>query len=536
MKKVSSMEQLRRYVKARHPAVWLKTWEERRVLDAISTLCADAPPGGQQPTVRVVWSCTKGAVGPEVAGKPVEELSAPEAKDPMSFAEWARDLDRSAMIVVLDMQRFFQSGDPALIRIFRDMIDEFPRRKSARKHLIFIGPSSEIPEEIEKDVAVIDWDLPTAEELGVPLDALVRARENQGRKPPGYANDPDLRRLVVDAGLGLTHGEFCNALAVTAAGHPEGDVTVEGILYEKKQVVRRTGIMEIYEPDATIADVGGLDLLKGWIRQRQRAFGPEAEAYGLPSPRGILMVGIPGTGKSLCAKVIGALWQRPILRFDLGKIFSSLVGESEANMRSALQLAETIAPCVVFIDEVDKGLSGTSNSGETDSGVTARIFGELLVWLNDHTAPVFVVMTANDISGLPPELLRKGRIDELFFVDLPNAAAREEIFHIHIDRRAEKAGVEIDDIAFAVLAGASMGFSGSEIEQAVISAMYAAFDAGERPFTTGDILVALQETVPLSKTMKDRIDWLRDWAKNRARPASSSDPIRAGDAADSRFD
>jgi SpoVK/Ycf46/Vps4 family AAA+-type ATPase len=274
-------------------------------------------------------------------------------------------------------------------------------------------------------------------------------------------------------------------------------------------------LLEYYATDEDLGRVGGLDHLKTWLDRRAAAFGDEARQFGLPEPKGLLLLGVQGCGKSLTAKAIASQWKLPLLRLDMGAIFGSLIGSSEANIRRAIKMAEGVAPVVLWIDEIEKGLSGIKSSGDTDGGTGARVFGALLTWMQEKTAPVFVVATANRIADLPPELLRKGRFDEIFFIDLPSARERADIFAIHLQRR----GRDPATFDLAELAAASRGCSGAELEQAIISGLYEAF--GERKqLDTAHILKALRETRPLSTTMAEDIEQLRDWARTRARPAS----------------
>ena len=268
-------------------------------------------------------------------------------------------------------------------------------------------------------------------------------------------------------------------------------------------------------------------VLKEWLQKRALAFTDEARAFGLPAPKGVLMLGVQGCGKSLCAKAVSSLWQLPLLRFDMGRMFGSLVGSSEENVRRAIAVAESVAPAILWVDEIDKAFAGSQGSGATDGGTTARVFGTFLTWLSEKIAPVFVVATANDISQLPPELLRKGRLDEIFFVDLPTDEERQEIFRIHLARRGRDP--QLFDVVS--LAACSENFSGAEVEQAVISALYDAFYA-KVELSSEHVLEALRQTVPLAKTMDEQINRLRNWAEGRARNASTArqpgtaDPLR----------
>jgi SpoVK/Ycf46/Vps4 family AAA+-type ATPase len=264
-------------------------------------------------------------------------------------------------------------------------------------------------------------------------------------------------------------------------------------------------------------EVGGLDELKKWLAKRGKAFTPEARAFGLPEPRGILLLGIPGCGKSLTAKAIASLWQLPLLKLDVGKVFSSYIGSSEENVRRAILTAESIAPTILWLDELEKGFSGAGSSGMTDGGTTARVFGTFLTWLQEKSTPVFVVATSNNVKELPPELLRKGRFDEIFYVDLPAKEERAEIFRIHLEKR----GKNLTAFDLTGAASRTQGFSGSEIEETIVSALYDAFDQ-ESELCQKHIEESIASIIPLSRTMEDQIRGLREWAHLRARRASSA--------------
>jgi SpoVK/Ycf46/Vps4 family AAA+-type ATPase len=290
---------------------------------------------------------------------------------------------------------------------------------------------------------------------------------------------------------------------------------VNEVFAEKQQIIRKSGLLEYYATSERFSNVGGMSVLKDWIDKRAVAFTPEARAFGLAAPKGILMLGVQGCGKSLCAKAVSNQWQLPLLRFDMGRMFGSLVGSSEENVRRAISVAESVAPAILWVDEIDKAFAGSQGSGATDGGTTARVFGTFLTWLSEKSAPVFVVATANDISQLPPELLRKGRLDEIFFVDLPSREERIEVFRIHLQKRGREAAA----FDLGALADHSKDFSGAEIEEAINSALYDAFYA-RKELNTEHVLTALGQTVPLAKTMDEQINRLRSWAEGRARNAS----------------
>jgi len=361
---------------------------------------------------------------------------------------------------------------------------------------------------------VLNHPLPTRDELSALLDRIV-ADVKQFKQVVIDLDEAGRERLL-QAALGLTLGEAENVFAkIIVKDERLSGEDVNEVFAEKQQIIRKSGLLEYYATDENFNNVGGLTMLKDWLNKRAAAFTAEAREFGLPSPKGILMLGVQGCGKSLCAKAVSNLWQLPLLRFDMGRMFGSLVGSSEENVRRAIAVAESVAPAILWVDEIDKAFAGSQGSGATDGGTTARVFGTFLTWLSEKTAPVFVVATANDISQLPPELLRKGRLDEIFFVDLPSRDEREEIFRIHLNRRKRDAA----NYEVANMADASGNFSGAEIEEAINSALYDAFYA-RKELTTADVLAAIGQTVPLAKTMDEQINRLRNWAEGRARNAS----------------
>ena len=326
-------------------------------------------------------------------------------------------------------------------------------------------------------------------------------------------NETGLERLA-QAAVGLSRSQANRAFAKALVGDTAlDDRDINLVLEEKKNVVRESGALEFYAPGEGGDDVGGLEVLKVWLRLRERALSPEAKAYGLPAPKGVALIGIPGTGKSLTAKMIASQWRLPLLRLDVGAVFGSLVGESEEKIRQALRLAELVAPCVMWIDEIEKSLA----SGGLDGGTSQRVFSTILTWMQEKDKPVFVVATANDVSALPPELLRRGRFDEIFFLDLPTSEEREQIINVHLRKRKRNpANFAVDEIV-----AHSEGFVGAEIEQAIIDALYLAFDEEGREVGTADILSSLSKLVPLSKSQHERIAALRSWlVDGRARSAS----------------
>lgn len=351
--------------------------------------------------------------------------------------------------------------------------------------------------------------------------------------------DEEGKEKLCKAAMGLTLQEAENAFALAMVNDGKVDVSdLDIILSEKMQVIKKTGILEFINTDIKISDVGGLENLKNWLNKRNNSWSESAKKYCLPAPKGVLITGVPGCGKSLTAKAMSAAWQLPLLKLDFGKIFSGIVGSSEENMRKAIKTAEAVAPSILWVDEIEKSLSGLNSNG--DSGTSSRIFGTFLTWMQEKTAPVFVIATANNINSLPAELLRKGRFDEIFFVDLPTQREREEIFKLHLSKRLKNKDVaskiEINNDLYRQLAQMTEGFVGAEIEQVVISALYEAF-FNKRPLEFSDLANTIKNVVPLSVTQKEQILAIRQWANIRAVAATKKDDMAEyGSKADSEDD
>lgn len=371
--------------------------------------------------------------------------------------------------------------------------------------LVFTSVSGEIPPELEKEIIILDFELPDKEAIQNIIASL------------GEYEQSELYPQLVEAAMGLTMNEAENiiALALAQNGLEITPQVISDVKRQKAQILKKSGVLELIEPE-DIPDIGGLDQLKLWMWERGKAYSPEAREFGLPYPKGCLVFGIPGTGKSLFAKAVAKQLGFPLLA--LQNVLDKYVGESEKRMKEALKFAEHMAPAVLWLDEVEKFFAGVG--GNSDSGVSTRVFGQFLSWLQETKTPVFVVATANNIAALPPELLRKGRFDEIWFVDLPGQKEREEIFKIHISRK----GRNVDNFDIPRLAKETAGYTGSEIEQVVISGLFRAFSKGV-DITTEILLEAAEETSPLSVTMKEVIVAMREWGKTRARLASTPEPV-----------
>ncbi|MHB1458727.1 MAG: AAA family ATPase [Armatimonadota bacterium] len=483
-------------IRARYPIIYIVSWEEQRVMDALKSIADER---GK----RIYnWSITQGM---GVNGGVDESTREPLAA--LDFVMKSRD---QAIFALKDFHSFI--NDNSIIRKLRDLTNTL---KTSYKTLVIISPILKLPAELEKEVTVIDYPLPGLDDLNTLLEGI--RQSVKGNAQINTDLKPDDREHLLNAAQGLTANEAENVFAKSLVEKRGFDINI--IVSEKEQIIRKTGMLEYFRASEEFSDVGGMDILKQWLTSRSIAFSEKAREFGLPQPKGIMLLGVQGCGKSLCCKAIASLWKLPLLRLDVGKIFSGIVGSSEENVRRAIRIAESVAPAVLWIDELEKGFAGTQSSPFSDGGTTSRVFASFVTWLQEKTAPVFVVATANDISALPPELMRKGRFDEIFFVDLPSDEDREEIFKIHLKKRKR----DPSKFDLGKLAESTPGFSGAEIEQVVVDGLYTAFGAG-RDVQTDDLIAGAEMSVPLSQTMKEKIDELRDWASQRCRPASSIVP------------
>ena len=493
----------------------VETQEPDRVLDAVEDLLDK----GSVPRGRAirVYTLTNGLHARDRPGGsrvlPEEALlEAIKAPEPTVF-------------VFLDLHHQLGVGgrpaEPGLVRAILDVAQAF-KSGPVPHTLLMVAPGLTLPVDLEKVVTVVDLPLPDAAEISTALESIVFANRDAIRDE--LVGDDRMR--LIQAAQGLTLWEADNAFAraiVTDRVLDADDIAL--ILEEKRQTIRKSGLLEFIPSNRSLDEVGGLDNLKRWLLKRDGAWLPEAAEWSLPAPKGLLITGVPGCGKSLTAACVSAQWGLPLLRLDVGRVFSGLVGSSEQNMRNALKLAEAVAPSILWIDEIEKGFGSVGGGG--DSGTSQRVFGTFLTWMQEKQSSVFVIATANKIDALPPEFLRKGRFDEIFFVDLPTQTEREAIWQLHLDRRLSgksKAGGGFDPTTEALsrLSTVSEGFSGAEIEQAVIGACFDAF-ADRRPVTIDDLLRTVGNTVPLSVTQAEQITRVREWAASRAVAATAAD-------------
>lgn len=482
--------------RAKYPILYVVSWEESRVEETVRSVAEGLRRKFHS------WSLTQGFQPPMAGYTEGGKLSAE-----LEALARVYESPESTVFLLKDFHPYMR--DPRVIRLLRDIA---ARLRGRTQTLVLMGPTLTLPTELEKDLTVVDFPLPGPEEIEALLDRASDAV--RGTPSVDVETTPEFREALVKSAQGLTRDEIESTFARSLVEKKRFDL--DTVLKEKQGIIRKSGLLEYYPARDRMDDVGGMDGLKRWLDQRSKNFTDEAIKYGLPAPKGVLLLGVQGCGKSLIAKAIAAQWQLPMLRLDVGRIFGSLVGQSEENIRKAITTSESVAPCVLWADELEKGFSGAGSSGVSDGGTTARVFATFLTWMQEKTAPVFLIATANDVSQLPPEMLRKGRFDEIFFVDLPKPDERAQIFSIHLTKRHR----DVAKFDLPRLAEMADGFSGAEIEAAVISAMATAFADGGREVTEADLEGEVRQAVPLSRTMSEGIEWLRSWAATRARPAA----------------
>ncbi len=506
-------------LKARFSYIYITTWEEDRAYKIIKELLNNTDYFKSTREI-FTWSQNTGLQN--------ENESKKNLTKPKDVLDFIVDYEANSVFILKDIHVFLSEQsklyDYSVIRKLRDISSDL-KNGYYSKSIIFIAPSLVLPLELQKDISIIDMKFPDSQEIQKVLDKIID--DNSGGNIKINLDENEKIKLS-EAALGLTLQEAENSFAKSMVDDGCLDISdIDVILEEKRQIIKKTGILEYISPNLNMNDVGGLENLKKWINMRTKAWSKDAKRYNIPWPKGLLITGVPGCGKSLISKSISTLWNMPLLRLDMGSIFSSLLGSSEENMRKAIKTAEAIAPSILWIDEIEKGFSGV---GGNDSGVSTRIFGSFLTWMQEKTSPVFVLATANDINSLPPEFLRKGRFDEIFFVDIPTVSERKQIFKVHVKRNIYNA--EIKDISkqfteddYLEFAELTEGFVGAEIEQCVISSLFEAFNEN-RGVTENDVKKSIKNIVPLSVTQSEKITALRNWADIRAVSASASDNVK----------
>lgn len=509
-------QKLANLFKARFPIIYIESWEENRVVDTIQKIAKNEE---LIKTTRKVyiWSSTTGLVDIDNMSAINSQISASEVIE--DFCKY----DENGLLILKDIHEELSpksiniSNCKDIKRVLRDASNSI-RGSEFVKNIILISPIIELPVELQKDVTVFDYPLPNVSEIKEILDSMIEANLGESCK---LTNEEKIIFAKTAQGLTLQEAENAFARAMVERKHLTID-ELDIIMDEKCQVIKKTGILEFIKSDLKIDDVGGLENLKHWLIKRNNSWLDKAhDEYNLPAPKGVLITGVPGCGKSLTAKAMSSLWKLPLLRLDAGKIFDKWVGGSEENIRKAIKTAEAVAPSILWIDEIEKGFD------QNEDSIGKRIFGTFLTWMQEKTKPVFVVATANNISLLPPEMLRKGRFDEIFFVDLPTATERAIIFKLHLSKMLKGSiseEFEISDKLIKKLVEMTEGFVGAEIEQVIISAVFDAFSE-DRILQEVDLYRAIKNTVPLSITQQEQIESIREWANVRAVAATATDDM-----------
>jgi ATP-dependent 26S proteasome regulatory subunit len=498
MNNLKPIQLLDNYIRARYPIIVIISHEETRVMSEIKTLASNK----NRRAALIEWTYTQGLiVATTEGGRKIANTEDPSAALDQIISGKLASNDPT-IYIMRDIHPML--NDAKIIRQLRDVAAAF---ETTKNNLILISPSMQIPADLEKTVALIDWPLPDSNELSAILKTCEISLPEKVKVSLNGS-----REQVVQSLQGLTTFEASSVLlSAVVATHELGVSAIPHIIKEKAQIIRKSGVLEFFDTAITMQNVGGLNHLKQYASIKRMAFSEKAKAEGVDTPKGVLLVGVPGTGKSLSAKAIAG-GQMPLLRMDIGALMGGLVGQSESNMRSALKVAEAVAPCVLWVDEIEKALA---SGGDLDGGTSSRVFGTLLTWMQETTAPVYVIATANNAHTIKPELLR--RFDDIFWVDLPNAESRREIFTIHLIKRNHSVSLITDE-----LLSATWGFSGAEIEKVVKSAVEFAFF--ESVALNNDHLVShARAIVPVSRTMAEQINHSREWARDRARNAG--DPL-----------
>ncbi|MBI5252334.1 MAG: AAA family ATPase [Desulfomonile tiedjei] len=483
---------LKDMVVAKTSLLYLVTEEDRRVEGEIKSLAAAFKP----PLRTYVWACTTGVTLEDEMVLPNPSI--------MDALDWFMNLNETAFLLINDVHVFLRDNPP----VIRKLKDASKRIEHTYKTIFLISPVLEIPPEIQSDVVLVDVPLPSPDEIEKIVEKVISREKYRDHLKAALTDEA--RDLFIKAGAGLTSQQVQQAFRKVLSGkHGISAQDIDLLFEEKRQIVRKSGLLELFTQPMEFDHLGGFGTLKKWLFMRHDIFSKRAREYGLSFPKGVLMMGISGCGKSLCVKAIAAFWRLPLLRLDMGRVYDGIQGSPEECLRKVIKTAEASAPCVLWIDEIEAGIANASQ--KSLGGSASRVLATFLTWMQEKTSPVFIGATANNIELLPPEILRKGRFDELFYVELPSDTDRMEIIRIHLARK----NVPLNLFDYTPLVKVTEGFNGAEIEQGVIGALFRAFSEN-RDVTQNDLYIALESIVPLSTTMKEEIKKLERWAFNRA--------------------
>lgn len=498
-------------LKSRIHVIHLVSYEETRIIRDLVLLTQKAPGlenlGVYSWDVADQFDCLK---------KSASEFNVGQTATPDTILNMIDQFDGDAIFVLKDFHQVWELKK-SVVRKLRNLAGKLPA-SSSRKYIVVLTPDVAVPKELKEDMVSLEYEKPDGKTMEGILARVVGKSAFDGIKPA-------LKDKIVESGLGLSATQAERVLRKAIVGSRNGTLTescIDLIVEEKCRIIRESGALEFYPNVESSDNVGGLEVLKKWLWQRKEAFSEEAREYGLTPPSGIALIGIPGTGKSLCAKMTSGSWKVPLLRLDMGAVFGSALGSSEQNLREAVRISEVISPCILWVDEIEKAFAGSTG----DSGTASRVLAFFLTWMQERTQPVFVFATANDIERLPPEFLRKGRFDEVFFLDLPTLEERKKILEVHLKKSGHTMVAQRFDLD--EIATESAGFVGAELEAAVKDAMFPAFMDGRRQMETRDLINSIKDMVPLAKSHREVIDKLRRLMENGlARNASKSSPEKA---------